>query len=334
MEILVTSQQIRDKIRWVLGDAHDERIVLVAFVGHDAVKFLDNPKGIQLYCWLKPSGTNPNGLRGLLGKEVELFAVENLHMKLYWSRKRGAVLGSANLSENALQNGVQLELAAYFPPKIIDVRRLMKRFEATPTNDPEIDEFEKKYNLYHLRNPNEALPRSRYTSRTPNYLEWRKTRQKSRKAQFNLYWWSEEAAPPQDALQALRQNTGSEKHVDYIVSRSKNLYQRGAWVLSFREKRSQNGAIRPVSIEWFIPQEYAMTKKRGWHKHIWFQTGKQLPAVHFNLNDSIFRQALAKVLIDNGNDIRNVVIKNSTRPTEEFLHSLEQKYREVKLARE
>jgi hypothetical protein len=336
MEILVTSKQIRDKIRWVLGDTHDERIALVAFVGHDAVKFLANPKGIQLYCWLKVLGTNPNGLRSLLSRDVDLFEVNNLHMKLYWSRKRGAVLGSANLSENALGNDVQFELAVYLPPKTVDIKRLMKRFVARKIDGPRIDSFETRYNLYPLRNQDDFTQFSSSKSQTPNFLDWCSLRRKSIETPFRLYWWWEEANPPNDALKVVKQETGSDYNLGFINSMSKKDYELGEWVLSFRESSYTNGDIRPLKIGWFVPQEYARTQEKGWAKysHIWFQVRKTLQSEPFDLQDPIFKKALTNVLIEHGNDVENVVMKNSTQPTGGFLRSLEQKYREIKRTRE
>lgn len=327
MEILATSQQISDKIRWVLGDAHDERIALVAFVGYDAAKFLDNPKGIQLYCWLKVPGTNPNGLRSLLSKDVDLFAVKNLHMKLYWSRKRGAVLGSANLSANALENGVQLELAVYLPPKTIDVKRLMKRFVAIRIDGPMIDDFQKRYNLYPLHNQDDIVPFS------SNFLDWCDL--KPIETPFRLYWWWDEALPPNDVLKVLKQETGSDYNLGFINSMSKKDYEPGEWVLSFKESSYTNGNIRPLGLEWFVPQMYAQTQEKGWaeYSHIWLQTHKT-QSEPFDLQDSIFKKALTDVLIEHGNHVENVVMKNGTQPTGEFLRSLEKKYREIKKSRE
>ncbi len=336
MEILATSQQISDKIRWVLGDTHDERIALVAFVGHDAAKFLDNPKGIQLYCWLKIPGTNPNGLRSLLNKGVDLFAVNNLHMKLYWSWKRGAVLGSANLSENALENGVQLELAVYLPPKTIDVKRLMKQFVAITIDGPMIDGFEKRYNLYPLRNHDDIVQFLQSKSQTPNFLDWCNLKRKSIETPFHLYWWWDEANPPNDALKVVKQETGSDYNLGFINSMSKKDYEPGGWVLSFRESSYTNGNIRPLRLEWFVPQVYAQTQEKGWAKysHIWLQVRKALQSEPFDLQDSIFKKALTDVLIEHGNNVENVVTKNDTQPTEEFLRSLEKKYREIKKSRD
>jgi hypothetical protein len=333
MEILTTNQQIRDKVRWVLGDAHDERIALVAFVGNNADKFLANPKGIQLYCWLKVPGTNPNGLRSLLCKRVTLFSVDNLHIKLYWSRRRGAVLGSANLSENALENGVQFELAVYLPPKTINVESLIAQFDLESIksiDDPEIDRFEKKYNLYHLRNKGEDLRYSRRKPQMRGFLEWRRLKRNSDKANFRLFWWEDDVDPPRDALQAVKQETGSYKYYGFINTHSTENYKKGDWVLCFRVSRDKNGAIRPSRLEWFIPEVLGKTRSKAWgdYNRFWFQLKGYFPPVPFSLKDPIFKQALTKVLIEYGNNVGNVV-KNGIEPTAAFLTSLEKTYREI-----
>ena len=256
-------------------------------------------------------------------------------MKLYWSRKRGAVLGSANLSKNALGNSSQFELAVYFPLKTIDIKRLTRRFVAAPIDDLMIDKFEKKYNLYHLRNQDEYPQYLPNKSQVPSYLKWRELRRKSKETQFRLYWWWEVDNPPRDALQVVKRETGSEEYHNFMNSWSKNNYKQGEWVLAFRALEDENIDLRRLRLEWFIPQVYARTKNKRWSgvNHIWFQIGKQLPAVPFNLEDPFLKQALKDVLINNACKVENLV-KNGTQPTEEFLLSLEQRYREITRARE
>lgn len=329
MEILTTNSEIQDKIRWVLGDHRDKRIVLVAFVGKEPERYIDRPEGIDLYCWLKIPGTNPNGLRSLLGK-ANLFAVKNLHTKIYWSRKRGSVVGSANLSQEALEDGNQYELAVYLPPGKLDVRPLLKRFIANPIDKLTVDRFEERYNIYRLRNPNEMKGRntSRHRTTSRSFLEWCE----SKGPAWNLYWWGKLAYPPEDAVDAIEREKGSRYYHDYICSDSRNHYRLGEWVLSFKEGQYTNGDIRPLSLSWFIPEVYGITRSKEWsdYPHLWFQVGTELPQPPFNLRDGIFRKVLTRAIIQLGGDVENVV-KQGTRPTERFLHTLEERYLELTL---
>lgn len=148
MEVLLTACDIRKRIRWVLGARRGKRVVLVAYVGKNSTRFLPSPAGIDLYCSTDPSGTNPYGLRELLRTGVNLFAVQRLHMKVYWSRERGAVLGSANLSQNGLGDGGLLESAVYIKPGVFDAQLVANRLSATVIDKQCLTRLIATYNEY------------------------------------------------------------------------------------------------------------------------------------------------------------------------------------------
>jgi hypothetical protein len=323
MEILSTNRQIREKIGWVLGNPQDERIVLVAFVGANPLRFLEHPKGIKLYCWLTVPGTSPKGLWALRGEGVELFAVDNLHMKLYWSRKRGAVLGSANLSENALDDGSQFELAVYLPPNTIDAKVIAKKLIATSINKTRIEQFEKEFNLYTLRNP--EIPRKRsVTSLT--FLEW----YKSGGAKWRIFSWRYRYdSVPKDTLTAIKRETGNDYYYDSISSWTKNHYKKGEWVLCFKEKLNANGKSSSSSFSWFIPQIYTPTKAKKWaeSKHFWFQIARHLPDLPFNPRDQVFQRAFSKAVDQIGNT--DEIMDSDNYPTKQFLRTVVAAYQEL-----
>lgn len=115
--MLLTKNAIRDAIRKVLNAKHGRRVAMVAYVGADARGFLpDDLGGLRLYCWPQACVTNPWELVELQSRQVEVRLVDRLHMKLYWSELGGAVLGSANLTDNALGDNKLKEVAVHLPP--------------------------------------------------------------------------------------------------------------------------------------------------------------------------------------------------------------------------
>ncbi|MHB1798951.1 MAG: phospholipase D-like domain-containing protein [Vulcanimicrobiaceae bacterium] len=114
--ILTRTADIGDKIRAVLKRGNGRRIAIVAFVGRDACKFIGDPKGLEVYCWPNGAATNPDGIRDLQDAGAKVYFVDRLHMKLFWSERGGYVIGSPNLSNNALDDTVAtnlLESASY-----------------------------------------------------------------------------------------------------------------------------------------------------------------------------------------------------------------------------
>jgi GNAT superfamily N-acetyltransferase len=148
MQVLDSARAIKEKIKWVLSDIHGKRIVLVAFVGSNPLAYLPHPKGITLCCWPRVPGTNPKGLHALKNSGVNTYAIERLHMKLYWSSTRGAVIGSANLSANALEPGQNHELAVYVSAGTIDAPCLLQSYAKRKIGSRLMAELEKKFAAY------------------------------------------------------------------------------------------------------------------------------------------------------------------------------------------
>lgn len=78
--------------------------------GNGADAYIRNPKGVEILCWPKAGSTNPDALRDLINRGAIVKFVDDLHMKVYWSKK-GVVVTSANLSTNALGSGSLKSLA-------------------------------------------------------------------------------------------------------------------------------------------------------------------------------------------------------------------------------
>jgi hypothetical protein len=89
-------------------------VVVTAFIGPDALAVIPEPKGVEVYCWDHSSGTDPEGVVDLM-EGARVWFVTGLHMKIYWSQRRGVLIGSPNLSRNALgENAALLEYAVYY----------------------------------------------------------------------------------------------------------------------------------------------------------------------------------------------------------------------------
>lgn len=146
--VLYTSAQVRSAITNVLGDPKSRRVVISAFVGEDAAAFLPRPKDIHLVCWPLPGATSPNVLRGLMHRGVQVEFADKLHMKVYWSDRRGAVVASANLSTNALGAGDLREAGVRLPPGALDIDRLLhslRTYPATASRLRRLDTAHKRF---------------------------------------------------------------------------------------------------------------------------------------------------------------------------------------------
>lgn len=169
-KVLYTSAVIRNKIIEIMEDDSCKRTVVVAFVGNSAEHYLSNPNGMKLICWPKPGSTNPYELNRLKNKGVELLFCDNLHMKIYHSEKHGTVLGSANLSTNAIGNGrlMLLEAGVYLKPAEFDLKKVLNQLNLRkPLKRDWNNLYEGLKVLYGLENPD--VPK-----RTNSFNDWLK----------------------------------------------------------------------------------------------------------------------------------------------------------------
>jgi hypothetical protein len=112
--LITSTGDLRKIIAHITTAAAGRRVVVSAFVGSDALEFVPNPDGIEIYCWDQPSATDPEGVADLM-QTATVWFVTGLHMKIYWSEHHGVLIGSPNLTRNALgEAAALLESAIYY----------------------------------------------------------------------------------------------------------------------------------------------------------------------------------------------------------------------------
>lgn len=104
MRLLRNAAEITSTLQTLFS--HDvPKLALVAFVGKDGPGFLPpDVTDLEVICWPKAGGTHPEGVNALLAQHRVRFC-DRLHSKVYWAQGRGMIVGSANLSRNALGAG-------------------------------------------------------------------------------------------------------------------------------------------------------------------------------------------------------------------------------------
>ena len=323
MKVLTRSRDIRAAILDLLSDPSDERIVVVGFVGADAKNYLSQPSGLKLYCWPKAGGTNPDAIDYLCDLGSHVSFVDRLHAKVYWSRKYGAIVGSANLSNNALGEGGLLEYAIQLPPKTLDVRPFVRNLNV-------IDDFAAALRRLHIdhvrfmqRNPPRCGPGTSL-KRLPLFKDWLKRGNSA--AGWRLGWYEDEALAPRDAIEKLGESTGSPRYVRFLGVSSRNSLSKGIPTLGCRI-REQGDGVRLSNLEWWVPEHYARTAMKGWHDypHVWFAQHSRMPTgtrPPFDCREPRFRLALAAT-IKGQTSISNTPVKVGGR----FLAALTRHYK-------
>lgn len=199
------------------------RIVISGFVGAGASVYIPKPQGVTIVCWPKAGGTNPDTVRSLLRRDADVRFADNLHMKVYWAEGRGALVGSANLSTNALGSGQLKELMVALPAKAVPIDRLLRSVKSRPVTPVELKKLDREHRKL-----------ARYvgwSSRPPmptDFCDWFNSPHRS---DWKLGWWEVETAFSAASKQKARADYDRQPRVAICGRRSD--YAPYDWILSF-----------------------------------------------------------------------------------------------------
>lgn len=159
----LTGSELSAAIRHVLGGA-DIRCA-VAFWGNDSDQLFDcdaTVEGIRIVCDISMGGCNPKALCSLGAPDnVNIRYHDGLHAKVYLS-DRGAVVGSANASNNGIgfgsKDALLVEAAIFHTPKAEAWGKASAWFDTLHSNAPQVDAaaLERASRLYRPRRPHRA----------------------------------------------------------------------------------------------------------------------------------------------------------------------------------
>ncbi len=317
MKILNNSEEINKSIRIVLEKKSDNRIIAVAYVGNNAISYLPNPRDIKLYCSTDIPGTNPSSLRTLKNNGVKIHAVKNLHSKIYWSKSGGAVICSANLSNNGLSVHGNHEVGVLLPKDSFDVQSYVSMLQSTEINYSDIDQLEKKYNLYMLKNKRAA---SKGKVKLQRFQDW----EEKSGAKWKLYAWSEEGKLPRDVESELTARHPTRNYYDFMQTSLTNAYGIGGWVLNVKEVWKSSKLIKITDLSWLVPEIKikSLQKNSIEYPFYWIQMSKTLPANKpFDICAKGFKRAFEKSYIELTNREEDIILKNN-KPSKKFINLL------------
>jgi hypothetical protein len=237
-KILYTSAQVRQAINQLFSSSKKRRVVITAFVGEGAEKFLPRPNGLRLICWAKAGGTNPNALRKLKQRGVRVEFANNLHMKVYWTQDQGAVLTSANLSTNALGAGNLKEIGVLLEPGEFDIDRAIRLVKPHPWSAKIILDLERQHNKL-ATSARELFP-SRKPS--PDFIEWLNSPDRPEWKLGAITEWAN--ISPSSNAKLRSKEVGETEPYDFFQTATKEFHD-GEWILTFDLKGRS-----PTNTEW------------------------------------------------------------------------------------
>lgn len=318
LQVLHRASDVRKAIREVFRDPADkERIAVVAFVGDGALEYLPHLKGIRVYCWPRAGGTNPYAIGAMLDAGVSVTFVDRLHAKLYWSRTGGAVIGSSNLTNNALGAGGLAEVSVRLPSGAFDPSAFIGSLHPIADFDSALRDLRNAHNRYYSRNK-EFLSR-RKPIPTPTFGEWFSSG--ASRAEWRLGWYDDDVAAPGDTIDE------ETSDLNYLAIAKKSSLKEGVFTLNFLVETRKRG-VALSDFYWWLPGPYRKTNHRAWCKypHLWFWTPTPPSSLlrPFKTSEPRFQKALEKVLSELGG-VR-WLRDHSLAPTSSFLSLLHKRY--------
>ncbi len=238
MKVLYTSTDLYRAISGILADPDpkDRRVVLVAYVGKNAKAFLPDPKALEIVCSLSPGSTSSWALSRLRDKQARLFKSNKLHMKVYWSNRKGCVICSANASSSALGMRGLKEAGAWFPPGAVDIDRLWEYAHPLPIKDKDLE------NLIFANGCDQGKGHPNGNEEIPGFLEWSRKR-------FGRKWrLSRSVGGVSIARPAVEKakKLYNENDPYYWIDFPKNSVERSEWILV-----SDFSGDDVTSVDWF-----------------------------------------------------------------------------------
>jgi len=142
-------------------------------------------------------------------------------MKLYWAHGRGAIIGSANLSTNALGSGGLKELAVRVPDKAVPIAAILRAVRPRAVSEKELNKLERAHR---------RLGRQ-FTGSEPRigYKEWFESKHRNR---WKLGWWVEPVGFSKKAKNHAKEDFGRAP-INSIWGHGTD-FTRDDWILTFR----------------------------------------------------------------------------------------------------
>jgi phosphatidylserine/phosphatidylglycerophosphate/cardiolipin synthase-like enzyme len=181
---------------------------------------LPYPRGIELFCWPRPGGTDPDALRKLIKKGADVRFVDGLHMKLYWAEGRGAIVASANLSTNALGAGGLKEVGVRVDADAVDIERILAGLGSRTVTSKELRRLDRLHKRYMIKN----LPTGR-SGKSPSFAQWFES---PSRPEWKITWIDSRArGPDAPAIKRILQEQYDERRPYWSVYDKRRDYKQG-----------------------------------------------------------------------------------------------------------
>ena len=242
--ILPDSKAVREKVKAIFA-APGRKVAIVAFVGEDAAIYLGpQKKGIEIYCWPRAGGTNPRAIRDLTNKHgCKVHFVDKLHMKVFWSKQAGCVIGSANLTNNALGENGLLEAGVFLPNSAsVKIDSIIKSLKVLEDYNDILAKLDLAHKAYFAKNGT-----GWQVQKVRSFLEWYDA---TPHEIWKLGWWCDPVNVPKEVTATAKEEFGGKFKGDFLLGKKGN-FAEDDWVLYYKinEKTGRVSGIKWLYVE-------------------------------------------------------------------------------------
>jgi hypothetical protein len=321
MNLLYTSAQVRQKIRDLFYSSKGRRIAITAFVGDGAESYLPKPEGIELICWPKAGGTNPNAIRKMLDRKVKVFFADSLHMKVYWTEDKGAVITSANLSTYALGSGGLKEIGIFLPPGKLDIDKIVKSIKRRPFSEAELLKLDNTHKEYRKRNPGSTVKRPDAIS----FREWYGLKGPPWKISGYIY----DDVPLSSKARAVLRDEFGVSECEEVMTAERGRFKKNDWILGFNMEDD-----RVSGIGWMFAHHVVKVSQsdRAYDRYTPYQILQAYPLKTYDLPpfglDKSFRTAFKQATHEYGG-ISKLLNLKSANPSPKFIDLIYASYEQA-----
>jgi hypothetical protein len=246
----------------------------------------------------------------LLNKEVDVHFVDNLHAKVFWGADGGAVIGSANLSENGMEDDRLIEAAVRLLPGDPSIEKFIASIHARAIGSKDrrfktqLERLRTANVDYLQRNPRQfrAIDRGeKVTART--FGDWCSSKTPER---WQLGWWTKKENPARDAAAKFSARHPGQQYETWLDGAKGELIK-GVATLDVRLGRDPWGVQLLPRPYWWYPEAPIVSQQKNQQKfpYNWFAR-VNVPAgvgIPFDPHEKRFQAALAATITTIQNDI-------------------------------
>jgi hypothetical protein len=256
----------------------------------------------------------------LIKKGVSIRFADRLHMKIYWSEAKGAVVASANLSTNAYGAGDLKEAGVALPSSAINIDKLLQSLGSKEVEEKDLRRLEKEWISAKVQASHGAIESHR------TFLDWLGMPKRRR---WLLSVFDSYGGAASRRLRDVAERETGRRSVEDLVYCRKGEVAPDDFVLSL----NVGAKVKPYLERWLYVHRVVLVSKddKQYDRLRPYQAGQlhppqACPAPPFRIDGNL-RRAFRAAYKELGPDNEAFSLEPTTPPSKKLINSVEKHYR-------